>query len=38
MSRCLVLAVTAPKGADGMHGWTPYVIVAVGERQSSRDG
>lgn len=28
--RKLVLASSAPKGASGMHGWTPWVIDAVG--------
>lgn len=28
--RKLVLASSAPKGADGMHGWAPEVIEAVG--------
>ena len=28
--RKLVLAASAPRGADGMHGWAPDVIAAVG--------
>ncbi len=31
--RNLVLASSAPKGAGGMHGWAPWVIDAVGQRQ-----
>jgi pimeloyl-ACP methyl ester carboxylesterase len=27
----LILASSAPKGADGMHGWAPWVIDAVGK-------
>jgi pimeloyl-ACP methyl ester carboxylesterase len=30
--RKLVLASSAPRGADGMHGWAPDVIGAVGAR------
>ena len=30
--RRLVLASSAPRGADGMHGWAPDVIAAVGQR------
>jgi pimeloyl-ACP methyl ester carboxylesterase len=33
--RRLVLASSAPKGADGMHGWAPAVIGAVGTPQTS---
>jgi len=29
--RGLILASSAPKGADGMHGWAPWVIDAVGK-------
>jgi pimeloyl-ACP methyl ester carboxylesterase len=36
--RSLVLASSAPQGADGMHGWAPSVIGAVGAPQSSREG
>jgi pimeloyl-ACP methyl ester carboxylesterase len=34
----LVLASSAPKGADGMHGWTPEVIGAVGKPGSDPEG
>jgi pimeloyl-ACP methyl ester carboxylesterase len=33
--RRLVLASTAPKGADGIHGWAPEVIDAVGTPDTS---
>ena len=33
--RRLVLASSAPKGAAGMHGWTPAVIGAVGTPRTS---
>ena len=33
--RRLVLASTAPEGADDMHGWAPEVIGAIGTRQTS---
>jgi pimeloyl-ACP methyl ester carboxylesterase len=33
--RRLVLASTAPKGADGIHGWAPEVIGAVGTPDTS---
>lgn len=33
--RRLVLASSAPKGAAGMHGWSPEVIGAVGSAQTS---
>src|SRR5215472_9591172 len=33
--RRLVLASSAPQGADGMHGWAPEVIGAVGTPQTS---
>jgi len=36
--RRLVLASSAPKGADGMHGWAPEVIGAVGQREPNPDG
>jgi pimeloyl-ACP methyl ester carboxylesterase len=36
--RRVVLASSAPKGADGMHGWAPEVIAAVGKRQPDAQG
>jgi pimeloyl-ACP methyl ester carboxylesterase len=33
--RGLVLASAAPKGADGIHGWAPEVIGAVGKPETS---
>jgi len=33
--RQVVLASSAPQGADGMHGWAPEVIGAVGSPQTS---
>ena len=33
--RRLVLASSAPQGADGMHGWSPEVIGAVGNPETS---
>src|SRR5262245_10323784 len=36
--RRLVLASSAPEGADGMHGWAPEVIGAVGTREGSPQG
>jgi pimeloyl-ACP methyl ester carboxylesterase len=33
--RRLILASSAPKGADGIHGWAPEVIGAVGEPETS---
>ena len=36
--RNIVLASSAPKGADGMHGWAPEVIDAVGQPQTNPDG
>jgi pimeloyl-ACP methyl ester carboxylesterase len=36
--RRMVLASSAPEGASGMHGWTPEVIAAVGQRQRDPDG
>jgi pimeloyl-ACP methyl ester carboxylesterase len=33
--RRLVLASSAPQGADGMHGWTPEVIGAIGTPHTS---
>jgi len=33
--RRVVLASAAPKGADGIHGWAPEVIGAVGTPQTS---
>jgi pimeloyl-ACP methyl ester carboxylesterase len=35
--RRLILASCAPKGADGIHGWAPEVIGAVGTPQTSPD-
>ena len=34
----LVLASAAPEGADGMHGWAPDVMDAVGKPQNSPEG
>src|SRR3954447_6953886 len=36
--RRLVLASAAPRGAAGMHGWTPEVIAAVGTPERNLDG
>ena len=36
--RKLVLAASAPRGADGMHGWAPDVIAAVGARTPNPEG
>src|SRR5262249_7202968 len=36
--RRVVLASSAPQGADGMHGWAPEVIGAVGGRETSPEG
>jgi pimeloyl-ACP methyl ester carboxylesterase len=36
--RSLILASSAPKGADGMHGWAPWVIDAVGKPQPDPSG
>src|SRR5919199_1290076 len=36
--RRLVLASSAPEGADGMHGWAPEVIGAVGVPRPTPDG
>ncbi|QIY72378.1 alpha/beta hydrolase [Streptomyces sp. RLB1-33] len=33
--RRLILASSAPQGADGMHGWAPEVIDAVGNPETS---
>ncbi len=33
--RRLILASSAPKGADGIHGWAPEVIGAVGTPETS---
>lgn len=33
--RRLVLASAAPQGADGMHGWAPEVIGAIGSPETS---
>jgi pimeloyl-ACP methyl ester carboxylesterase len=38
MVRRLVLASSAPQGADGMHGWAPEVIGAVGRPETSPEG
>ena len=38
LSRRLILASAAPKGAAGMHGWAPAVIEAVGGRTPNPDG
>ena len=35
--RKVVLASSAPKGASGMHGWTPPVIEAVGKPETSSE-
>jgi pimeloyl-ACP methyl ester carboxylesterase len=35
--RRVVLASAAPKGADGIHGWAPEVIGAVGKPETSPD-
>src|SRR4029077_6407192 len=36
--RRLVLASAAPQGAQGMHGWAPDVIGAVGGREPHPQG
>jgi pimeloyl-ACP methyl ester carboxylesterase len=36
--RRVVLASSAPQGAEGMHGWAPDVIGAVGRPQTSPEG
>jgi pimeloyl-ACP methyl ester carboxylesterase len=36
--RRLVLASSAPRGAAGMHGWSPEVIGAVGGREPNPEG
>jgi pimeloyl-ACP methyl ester carboxylesterase len=36
--RRVVLASSAPQGAEGMHGWAPEVIAAVGQPQTSPEG
>jgi len=36
--RRLVLASSAPRGADGMHGWAPEVIAAVGQPAPNPEG
>jgi pimeloyl-ACP methyl ester carboxylesterase len=36
--RRVVLASSAPQGADGMHGWAPEVIGAVGEPEPNPQG
>jgi len=36
--RRLVLASSAPQGADGMHGWAPEVIGAIGAPAPNPDG
>jgi pimeloyl-ACP methyl ester carboxylesterase len=36
--RRLVLASSTPRGADGMHGWAPDVIAAVGKPAPNPEG
>jgi pimeloyl-ACP methyl ester carboxylesterase len=36
--RRVVLASSAPQGAEGMHGWAPEVIGAVGQPETTPDG
>jgi pimeloyl-ACP methyl ester carboxylesterase len=36
--RRLILASSAPQGADGMHGWAPDVIAAIGSPQTRPEG
>src|SRR5262245_25184532 len=36
--RRLVLASSAPQGAEGMHGWAPEVIAAVGQPEPNPQG
>ena len=36
--RRVVLASSAPRGAEGMHGWAPDVISAVGEPEPNPQG
>ena len=36
--RRIVLASSAPQGADGMHGWAPEVIGAVGASETTPEG
>jgi len=36
--RRLILASSAPQGADGMHGWAPDVIAAIGSPQTKPEG
>jgi len=36
--RRVVLASSAPQGAEGMHGWAPEVIAAVGQPETSPQG
>jgi pimeloyl-ACP methyl ester carboxylesterase len=38
LTRRVVLASAAPRGAAGMHGWAPDVISAVGAPQTSPQG
>lgn len=38
LARRLVLASSAPKGAEGMHGWAPDVIGAVGKPEVEPEG
>jgi pimeloyl-ACP methyl ester carboxylesterase len=38
LPRRVVLASSAPQGADGMHGWAPEVIGAVGTPETSPEG
>jgi pimeloyl-ACP methyl ester carboxylesterase len=36
--RRVVLASSAPRGADGMHGWAPDVMARVGSRETAPEG
>jgi len=38
LARRVVLASSAPQGADGMHGWAPGVIRAVGSPETNPEG
>ena len=38
LARRLILASSAPRGAAGMHGWTPEVIGAVGRPETNPEG
>src|SRR5271168_4269881 len=37
MVRRVILASAAPEGAQGMHGWVPEVIEAIGKPQTSAE-